>query len=248
VKYYVLLPSVMSVGSELDNVQWETILRSVSAQRAYRWLNGRHQRSRDIADFLILDRRLPRSLAFCYHKLRDNLNYLAVDHGTRPPATTRDRRSYRAPLPVARHRRGLRLWVARVHPEDPRAMLQDSAARSRSTIGSPVAPNEPMRLKISHQTRYAFDHPVHYGLQQLRKTPKSRAGKVLSWETRVEGGQKQLGLRRPSQRRRTPELRRGDARGFGGGERAARSNWPRPMAWSDAPRAAPLWLFLRRPR
>jgi uncharacterized alpha-E superfamily protein len=40
VKYYVLLPSVMHVGSSLDNVQWETILRSVSAQRAYRWLNA----------------------------------------------------------------------------------------------------------------------------------------------------------------------------------------------------------------
>ncbi len=33
VKYYVLLPSVMAVGSAVDNVQWETILRSVSARR-----------------------------------------------------------------------------------------------------------------------------------------------------------------------------------------------------------------------
>ncbi len=29
VKYYVLLPSASAVGSQLDNVQWETILRSV---------------------------------------------------------------------------------------------------------------------------------------------------------------------------------------------------------------------------
>lgn len=31
---------------------------------------------REIADFLILDRRMPRSLAFCVRKLHDNLGYL----------------------------------------------------------------------------------------------------------------------------------------------------------------------------
>jgi uncharacterized alpha-E superfamily protein len=85
VKYYVLLPSVMFVGSSLDNVQWETILRSVSAQRAYRWLNQGDINPRGIAEFLILDRRLPRSLAFCYTKLVDNLDYLADDYGERHP-------------------------------------------------------------------------------------------------------------------------------------------------------------------
>jgi len=83
VKYYVLLPSVMFVGSSLDNVQWETILRSVSAQRAYRWLNQGDINPRGIAEFLILDRRLPRSLAFCYTKIADNLGYLADDYGER---------------------------------------------------------------------------------------------------------------------------------------------------------------------
>ncbi|WP_223476382.1 alpha-E domain-containing protein [Oricola indica] len=83
VKYYVLLPSVMHVGSSLDNVQWETILRSVSAQRAYRWLHGGDINSRGIAEFLISDRRLPRSLVFCYTKIVDNLAYLAEDYGVR---------------------------------------------------------------------------------------------------------------------------------------------------------------------
>ncbi|QKV19315.1 alpha-E domain-containing protein [Oricola thermophila] len=85
VKYYVLLPSVMYVGSSLDNVQWETILRSVSAQRAYRWLNQGDVNPRGIAEFLILDRRLPRSLVFCYTKITDNLGYLAEDYGERHP-------------------------------------------------------------------------------------------------------------------------------------------------------------------
>ena len=38
VKYYVLLPSISWVGSTLDNYQWESILRSVSAHRSYRWV------------------------------------------------------------------------------------------------------------------------------------------------------------------------------------------------------------------
>ena len=46
-----------------------------------------------------------------------------------------------------------------------------------------------MRLNISHQTTYHYDAPVPYALQQLRLTPKLRAGQtVLSWDIQVEGG------------------------------------------------------------
>ena len=38
VKYYVLLPAISQVGSSLDNMQWESILRSVSAHRSYGWV------------------------------------------------------------------------------------------------------------------------------------------------------------------------------------------------------------------
>ena len=86
VKYYVLLPTAFAVGSRLDNVQWETILKSVSAEGGYRVIHGQEVRARDIAQFLILDRRMPRSLNFCCSKLRDNLNYLSSDYGTRLPA------------------------------------------------------------------------------------------------------------------------------------------------------------------
>lgn len=85
VKYYVLLPTAMPVGSSLDNVQWDTILRSVSGQRAYRWMHGGDVNALGIADFVILDRRMPRSLAFCYAKLVDNLGYLEQDYGVRHP-------------------------------------------------------------------------------------------------------------------------------------------------------------------
>lgn len=81
VKYYVLLPSATSVGSSLDNVQWETVLRSVSALNSFRWLHKGKMSPRNIAQFLILERIQPRSLAFCMSKINDNLSYLADDYG-----------------------------------------------------------------------------------------------------------------------------------------------------------------------
>ena len=85
VKYYVLLPSAHYVGSSLDNVQWETVLRSVSAMRSYRWLYKGEVSPKGIADFLIMDHRMPRSLAFCYAKIEDNLGYLSKDYGVKTP-------------------------------------------------------------------------------------------------------------------------------------------------------------------
>ena len=82
VKYYVLLPSLAYVGSSLDHVQWETVLRSVSGERAYRWLNAGVMDPRGIAEFLILDGRFPRSLASCYAKLSSNLGGLARQYGS----------------------------------------------------------------------------------------------------------------------------------------------------------------------
>lgn len=85
VKYYVLLPAVSYVGSSLDNAQWDNVLRSVSAERAYRWLNAGRMDPRSIAEFLILDGRFPRSLAFCYTKISSNLASLARDYGNSMP-------------------------------------------------------------------------------------------------------------------------------------------------------------------
>ncbi|MEM6727081.1 MAG: alpha-E domain-containing protein [Pseudomonadota bacterium] len=86
VKYYVLLPTAFGVGSSIDNVQWETILSSTSARGGYRMAYGNTVRPRDIAHFLILDRRMPRSLAFCVSKIQDNLGYIASDYGSRQPS------------------------------------------------------------------------------------------------------------------------------------------------------------------
>lgn len=83
VKYYVLLPSLAQIGSSLDNMQWETVLRSVAGQRAYRWLTGGEIAPMGIAEFVILDGRMPRSLAFSVGKLAANLGYLEKDYGIR---------------------------------------------------------------------------------------------------------------------------------------------------------------------
>ncbi|NVP55484.1 alpha-E domain-containing protein [Mycoplana rhizolycopersici] len=81
VKYYVLLPAISQVGSSLDNMQWESILRSVSAHRSYGWVYDGEYRPANIADFLILNPRMPRSLAFSYDKIVSNLGFLAQQYG-----------------------------------------------------------------------------------------------------------------------------------------------------------------------
>lgn len=86
VKYYLLLPAVSYVGSSLDNVQWESILRSVSAHRSYGWVYDDEYKPSNIADFLILNGRMPRSLAYCYDKINSNLSYLEREYGERNAA------------------------------------------------------------------------------------------------------------------------------------------------------------------
>jgi len=86
VKYYVLLPASI-VGSDIDNVQWEILLRSVSALGGFRLHYGSNGSSRDIAHFLILDQRMPRSLAFCAQKLARNLAYLDTGYAKNSPST-----------------------------------------------------------------------------------------------------------------------------------------------------------------
>ena len=83
VKYYALLPATSFIGSRMDNVQWEMILRSVSAHSAFRWANEGEYNAPNIASFLILDRRLPRSLSYSSSQIVENLGYLAEDYGAR---------------------------------------------------------------------------------------------------------------------------------------------------------------------
>ncbi len=85
-KYYVLLPSSASVGSSLDTVQWEMILRSASAESSFHWLHGGEINPAAIVDFLIHDVRLPRSIAYCYDNIIRTLADLEGEYGERTSA------------------------------------------------------------------------------------------------------------------------------------------------------------------
>jgi len=53
-----------------------------------------------------------------------------------------------------------------------------------------------MRLNIVHKSEYLYDSPVQYGLQRLRKTPKSRPGQtVVKWKVELEGAQEEVTYR-----------------------------------------------------
>jgi uncharacterized alpha-E superfamily protein len=80
-KYFLLLPSLSYVGSSLDTGQWEQVLRSVAGARAYSWLNAGQIEARGIVEFVVLDERFPRSLAFCRNALRECVGALARNHG-----------------------------------------------------------------------------------------------------------------------------------------------------------------------
>lgn len=80
-KYYTLLRTGGSYAQTETNVQWETILRSAAALRSYRWLNGADMSAESIAEFLILDRRMPRSMLFCTVSSADNIALLNDTYG-----------------------------------------------------------------------------------------------------------------------------------------------------------------------
>ena len=63
VKYHILLPSVEDVGGALDYYQWAALLRSVSSFESYRALYRDQIFPIKVAQLLILERRMPRSLA-----------------------------------------------------------------------------------------------------------------------------------------------------------------------------------------
>ena len=91
VKYYVLLPGVEYVGSGLDNYQWTTLLRAMSAHRAFHWAYGGEVTARKIAHFLILNPQCPRSLIACVQGFNTHLDRLARGYGRHTGAQTKAR-------------------------------------------------------------------------------------------------------------------------------------------------------------
>ena len=86
VKYHLLLPRTEWVGGSLDYFQWTTILREVSAVTAYHWVYRESVKPWLVADLLILNRQMPRSLANCYEILVRHLDLIADAYGRRGPS------------------------------------------------------------------------------------------------------------------------------------------------------------------
>lgn len=63
VKYHLLLPKDQRVGGPIDRDQWTTILQTVSAVTAYRWLYSDGLSIANVLDLLLTRSELPRSLA-----------------------------------------------------------------------------------------------------------------------------------------------------------------------------------------
>lgn len=81
VKYHVLLPDYASVGGALDYYQWTSILRAVSAVRAYQWVYRGRVAPWNVAELLMLRPEMPRSLRRCYVEIADCLDRLSELHG-----------------------------------------------------------------------------------------------------------------------------------------------------------------------
>jgi uncharacterized alpha-E superfamily protein len=81
VKYHMLLPADEPVGGPLDYYQWAAILRTVSALTAYHWVYRENLKPWLVADLLILNEQMPRSLASCYENLVRFCDLIATAYG-----------------------------------------------------------------------------------------------------------------------------------------------------------------------
>jgi uncharacterized alpha-E superfamily protein len=101
VKYHMLLPADEHVGGPLDYYQWAAILRTVSALTAYHWVYRESLKPWLVADLLILNEQMPRSLASCYENLVRFCDSIASSYG-RQGAAQRQARAVRTRLQNSR--------------------------------------------------------------------------------------------------------------------------------------------------
>ena len=74
------------VGGGVDNYQWTTLLRALSAHRAYHWAYGGDYAPSKIAHFLILNLACPRALLYCVASAEEHLTELSRMSGGRSQA------------------------------------------------------------------------------------------------------------------------------------------------------------------
>jgi uncharacterized alpha-E superfamily protein len=96
VKYHLLLPEGEKIGGPIDRDQWTTILHTVSAVTAYRWLYREGLKPWLVAELLIKRSELPRSLAASADETVGLLNALGKRTGLQGEADRLARRRQNA--------------------------------------------------------------------------------------------------------------------------------------------------------
>lgn len=81
VKYHILLPEGEHVGGTMDRDQWTTILQTVSAVTAYRWLYSDGLTPGRVTELLVLRRELPLSIAGAAEEVVEMLSALGKRTG-----------------------------------------------------------------------------------------------------------------------------------------------------------------------
>jgi len=81
VKYHILLPEGEYVGDTMDRDQWTTILQTVSAVTAYRWLYSEGLTPSRVTELLVLRRELPLSIAGAAEEVVEMLSALGKRTG-----------------------------------------------------------------------------------------------------------------------------------------------------------------------
>ena len=85
VKYHIILPDLSMVGSALDYYQWAALLKSLSGFEAFRRSYHSGFMPADVAEFVVLNRDFPRSIAFSVERMGSALDIIGLDNkeGTR---------------------------------------------------------------------------------------------------------------------------------------------------------------------
>lgn len=81
VKYHLLLPEGERIGGAVDRDQWTTILQTVSAVTAYRWLYRDGLKPGCVIELLLCRGEVPRSLAACVDESVEMLSLLGKRTG-----------------------------------------------------------------------------------------------------------------------------------------------------------------------
>ena len=187
VKYHVLLPSVKDVGGALDYYQWTALLRSVSSYETYRGLYRDQIFPIKVAQLLILEQRMPRSLAACFDQITQAMDRIqGQDRAAKRLASELHARLTNADIEEI-FQDGLHEYLT-----DCIADMHELGSRiQRAYLGTALA-GKPVSIHVAlnHVTHYRYDRPIALGPQvvRLRPAPHARTP-ILSYSQRVDAGQ-----------------------------------------------------------